>query len=61
MYIWIIKKNVMNILLLVKDSVVVDTTQLGYRIGYTIASWIPFLIIAFIVLMIIRKRYRLNE
>ncbi len=51
----------MNILLLVKDSVVVDTTQLGYRIGYTIASWIPFLIIAFIVLMIIRKRYRLNE
>ena len=51
----------MNLLLLVQDSVKIDTTGFDYRVGYTFASWLPFLVIVFIFLMIIRKRYRFEK
>ncbi|MBK7093824.1 MAG: hypothetical protein IPH57_01665 [Saprospiraceae bacterium] len=43
------------------DSLVVDTTSLGYRIGYIGASWLPFIIIAILFLLIIRKRYKVPD
>lgn len=36
----------------------VDTTAIGYRIGYSIGSWLPFVIIAILALVIILKGYR---
>ena len=44
-----------------KDTILVDTTSLGYRIGYIAASWLPFIIIAIIFLLIIRKRYNAHN
>jgi hypothetical protein len=44
-----------------RDTLVTDTTSLGYRIGYIAASWLPFLIIAIIFLLIIRKRYKVRD
>jgi hypothetical protein len=32
-----------------------DTSGFGYRIGYEIGSWLPFLIIVVLMLLIIRK------
>lgn len=43
------------------DTIVVDTTSLGYRIGYIGASWLPFIIIVIIFLLIIRKRYNVRD
>jgi len=40
-----------------QDTIRVDTTDIGYRIGFTVASWLPFIIIVIIFIMIIRKRY----
>jgi hypothetical protein len=35
-----------------------DTTAVGYRIGYTIGSWLPFIIVGIIAIMVIVKGYR---
>ena len=35
-----------------------DTTSVGYKVGYQIGSWLPFLIIALIALLIIVKGFR---
>lgn len=32
-----------------------DTSSFGYRVGYEIGSWLPFLIIVVLMLLIIRK------
>ncbi|MBV6428838.1 MAG: hypothetical protein KIPDCIKN_03375 [Haliscomenobacter sp.] len=36
----------------------VDTTSVGYKVGLQIGSWLPFLVIAIIALLIIVKGYR---
>jgi hypothetical protein len=46
--------------LLLQADVLTDTTALGYRIGYSIGSWLPFLLIAGLALLIILRRYRQN-
>lgn len=33
----------------------VDTTRLDYQIGYQLGSWLPFLIIVLLVVLILRK------
>ncbi|MEL7119558.1 MAG: hypothetical protein AAFO07_08960 [Bacteroidota bacterium] len=38
-----------------------DTTSVGYKIGYQIGSWLPFMIIVLIVGMIIYRRYNFNR
>jgi len=44
-------------LLLQADSLS-DTTSMGYRIGYSIGSWLPFITIAGLAVLIILRRYR---
>lgn len=39
----------------------VDTTSQGYKIGYEIGSWLPFLIIFTLALMVIIRSYRLSQ
>lgn len=51
-----------NLLLLFQtDTTAVDTTSRGYEIGYTIGSWLPFLIIFTLALMVIIRSYRLSQ
>ena len=45
----------------IQDTIPVDTTSLGYKIGFTLGSWLPFIIIVIIVLLILRKRYRFDK
>ncbi len=39
----------------------VDTTDAGYQIGYQIGSWLPFIIIFTLALMVIIRSYRLSQ
>ncbi|MBV6652374.1 MAG: hypothetical protein KI786_01370 [Mameliella sp.] len=39
----------------------VDTTSAGYQIGYKIGSWLPFVIIFVLALMVIIRTYRLSQ
>jgi hypothetical protein len=39
----------------------VDTTTQGYQIGYKIGSWLPFIIIFTLALMVIIRSYRLSR
>lgn len=36
----------------------VDTTSVGYRIGYQLGSWLPVMIILVLALAVIWKGYR---
>jgi len=51
----------MRYLLQIQDSISVDTTDIGYRIGYTITSWLPFFLFALVFILIIRKRYKVDK
>ncbi|MEO1715209.1 MAG: hypothetical protein AAFU60_17920 [Bacteroidota bacterium] len=35
----------------------VDTTDIGYKIGYEIGSWLPFIIIVVLALLVWRRAY----
>lgn len=37
------------------QEAVADTSSFGYKAGYHIGSWLPFLIIVILVVLIIRK------
>jgi len=39
----------------------VDTTGIGYRIGYEIGSWLPFIIIFILALLVIYNSYRFSS
>lgn len=39
----------------------VDTTDIGYRIGYKIGSYLPVTIILIVALLFIRKAYMFKE
>jgi riboflavin transporter FmnP len=39
----------------------VDTTSRGYQVGYEIGSWLPFIIIFALALMVIIRSYRLSQ
>lgn len=39
----------------------VDTTDTGYQIGYQIGSWLPFLIIITLVLMVMYRARKLSK
>ncbi len=39
----------------------VDTTSSGYQIGYKIGSWLPFIIIFTLALMVVIRSYRLSR
>lgn len=39
----------------------IDTTSQGYQIGYEIGSWLPFIIIFTLALMVIIRSYRLSR
>jgi len=38
-----------------------DTTSRGYQIGYEIGSWLPFIIIFTLAVMVIVRSYRLSR
>ena len=38
-----------------------DTTALGYKVGYQIGSWLPFLVIITLAVLIILKMARQNQ
>lgn len=38
-----------------------DTSALGYKVGYHLGSWLPFLIIIILVVLIIRKSGRQSQ
>ena len=44
-----------------RDSAVVDTTDIRYRIGYEIGSWLPFLVIFTLALMVIYRTWNLSR
>ncbi|TXB62083.1 hypothetical protein [Phaeodactylibacter luteus] len=39
----------------------VDTTSAGYQIGYQIGSWLPFIIIFTLALLVIIRTFRLSS
>lgn len=39
----------------------VDTTSAGYQTGYKIGSWLPFIIIFTLALMVVIRSYRLSR
>jgi|GEM_PF-2204016 len=39
----------------------VDTTSSGYKIGYEIGSWLPFIILFTLALMVIIRSFRLSQ
>jgi len=39
----------------------VDTTSVGYKIGYEIGSWLPFLIIITLLLLVMIRARRLSR
>lgn len=39
----------------------VDTTSSGYQIGHEIGSWLPFIVIFTLALMVIIRSYRLSQ
>lgn len=39
----------------------VDTTSVGYKIGYEIGSWLPFLIIITLLLLVMFRARRLSR
>ncbi|KGE88952.1 MAG: hypothetical protein ACE362_23205 [Phaeodactylibacter xiamenensis] len=39
----------------------VDTTSSGYQIGYEIGSWLPFIILFTLALMVIIRSFRLSQ
>lgn len=39
----------------------VDTTSERYKVGYEIGSWLPFIIIFTLALMVIIRSYRLSQ
>ncbi len=44
-----------------QDSLVVDTTDIGYKIGYKIGTYLPVTIILIIAILFIRRAYRFKE
>lgn len=44
-----------------QDSMGVDTTDIGYKIGYKIGSYLPITILILIALFFIRRAYRFKE
>lgn len=44
-----------------RDSADVDTTSIGYHIGYEIGSWLPFLVIFTLALMVIIRARNLSR
>ncbi|MEQ8702728.1 MAG: hypothetical protein RIC19_02350 [Phaeodactylibacter sp.] len=38
-----------------------DTTSAAYQIGYQIGSWLPFVIIFVLALLVIIRTYRLSQ
>lgn len=49
---------ILGFFLQIQDSIEIDTTGFGYRVGHTFGSWLPYILIAFIFIMILRKRYK---
>jgi len=50
------------IFLQIKDSTeIIDTTLVGYQIGHTIGSWLPYIVVVTIFILIVRKRYQFNK
>lgn len=43
------------------DSMGVDTTDWRYEVGYTIGTWLPFLIIVALALLIIVRGHRFRK
>lgn len=39
----------------------IDTTSADYQIGYQIGTWLPFIIIFTLALMVIIRSYRLSQ
>lgn len=39
----------------------VDTTSIGYQIGYQIGSWLPFVLVVVIFAFIIYRRYSFKK
>ncbi len=50
--------NIELMSILLQVDTLVDTTSTGYRIGHSIGSWLPFLIIAGLVVLNILRQYR---
>ncbi len=44
-----------------RDSAAIDTTDIRYRIGYEIGSWLPFLVIFTLALMVIIRTWNLSR
>jgi len=45
----------------VQDSMQVDTTAIGYKVGTYIGAVLPFIALLIIFLLIIRSRYRFKK
>lgn len=39
----------------------VDTTAIGYKIGHEIGSWLPFVIIVILALLVWRRAYGVGK
>lgn len=39
----------------------VDTTGVGYQVGYQIGSWLPFIIIVLLALLVVVNSYRFSQ
>jgi hypothetical protein len=50
-----------KLIFLVQDSVKVDTTTLGYKVGFTFGSWLPFILLIAVLVLIVSKRYRFKD
>ncbi|KAA3636997.1 MAG: hypothetical protein DWQ02_07400 [Bacteroidetes bacterium] len=49
------------VVLQAQDSMGVDTTDIGYKIGYKIGSYLPVTVLILIALFFIRRAYRFKE
>lgn len=38
-----------------------DTTSAGYKVGYTIGEWLPFIILIILVLMVMFRARKLSK
>lgn len=43
------------------DTLGVDTTSRGYRIGYAVGSWLPFLVLFTLALLVLLRSIRLSR
>jgi ABC-type uncharacterized transport system permease subunit len=50
-----------QLIFLTQDTMAVDTTGLGYKVGVYIGSSLPFIGLLLVFLLIIRKSYRFRS